>query len=200
METIPEEITESEEVTQNERETEEETKQGTFVPEETIGSAYRINAADNSLRSSFSGVNTDRLTNVWTLSINGSQYKVCFPVTDNLVEVDGVLVNIGSSNITGVVVGDTMDLSTYFRRTFTIMPLSGNTSQNNAYRYGAHAYLSTYSQNSTTTLSVVNDYGDASVVQRAKIGSTWSSVNVIIVGLLALHVLISFIGGLLKRG
>lgn len=200
METIPEEITESEEETLYERSTEEETREGKFVPEETSGSAYRINAADNSVRSSFTGVNTDRLANVWTLTINGSQYKVCFPRTDDLVEVDGVLINIGSSNITGVVVGDSMDLSTYFRRTFTVLPLSGNTAQNNAYRYGAHGYLSTYSQNSSTTLSVVNDYGDALVVHRAKLGSSWSGVNVIIVGLLALHVLISFIGGLLKRG
>ena len=137
---------------------------------------------------------------MWHLTINGEDYNVLFPKTEDLVVVDGVLVNIGSTNITGTVIGNSIDLSTYFRKTYTVMPLTGSTAQNNAYRYGGHAYLTTYSVSQQGySLATVNDYGDAIVHSRGKFGSTWNSVNVIIIALLALQVLISFIGGLIKR-
>ena len=177
---------------------ESETQEISF---EEIRGSVRVNAVDSDTRSSFSNLDSSRLVNTWDLTINGNSYKVLFPRTDDLVVVDGVLVNIGSSNIVGTVIGDTINLGTYFQKTFTVMPLTGSNAQNSAYRYGAHAYLTTYSTPAQGyNLNTVVDYGDARVNSTGKFGSQWTSFNIVVIGLLALSVLISFIGGLLRRG
>lgn len=206
LETLPENVTyatqdESEvETTKNEREEESSSTESTIYVERENPGSLRVNAADNDVRSSFSGLDYSSLDNVWVLSINGATYNVLFPSTEDLKVVDGVLVNVGSSAITGVILGDRLSLNTYFQRTFTVLPLMGNNSQSSSYRYGAHGYITTYSPSTGQTLSQVQDYGDARVNSRGRFGSTWSSVQIIIIALLALQVLISFIGGLLRRG
>lgn len=201
IETLPEQVTYGED-TANEttRETEKETDAPTVVAVPETSSPIRVNAADSSTRVSFSGLDYSQLENVWELTINGATYKVLFPKTEDLVIVDGVLVNIGTSNITGVVLGNTLDLSTYFQRTYTVLPLSGSGAQTNAYRYGGHSYLTVYSPGTGQTLASTQTYGDAMVVHSGKFGATWNSVNVVIIALLALQVLISFIGGIIRRG
>ena len=181
------------------RESERESEESTIVVEPAPTSEFRVATADANTRSSFNSIDTSRLDNVWTITFDGGSYRVLFPKTDDLVVVDGALVNIGSSNITGVVVGNSLDLTTYVQRTVTVLPLMGSNAQNTAYNYHAHAYMTYYTQGNYG-LNTTQTYGNISVSSRGRLGSTWSSVNVVIIGLLALQVLISFIGGLLKRG
>lgn len=206
LETLPENVTyatedESEvEITENERKTETSPEKSTVLAERETTSPIRVNASSDDTRASFSNLDSSGFDNVWVLSINGSTYNVLFPRTDDLKVIDGVLVNVGSSSITGVIIGDRFSLNTYFQRTFTVLPLMGSNSQSSSYRYGAHGYITTYSPSTGQTLTQVQDYGDARVNSRGRLGSSWSSVQVIIIALLALQVLISFIGGLLHRG
>lgn len=181
------------------RASESETEEGTYLVEPAPTGEFRVATADASTRGSFSSVDTSRLDNVWTITFDGGSYKVLFPKTDDLIVIDGCLVNVGSSNITGVVVGNSIDLTSYMQRTVTILPLMGSNAQNTAYNYHAHAYMTYYSQGSYG-LNTTQTYGNVGVSSKGRLGSTWSSVNVVIIGLLALQVLISFIGGLLKRG
>lgn len=60
--------------------------------------------------------------------------------------------------------------------------------------------MTTYSAGTSTSLQSSIQYGSASVSRAGKLASNWSTVNTVIIALLALQVLISFIGGLIRRG
>lgn len=194
--TIESETTYDERTTENERETEE----STIMAQPELPPPAMVYASNSDTRASFSGLDYSRLDNVWVVNFNGRELKVLFPKTDDLKVIDGVLVNVGSNAISGVVLGNSLSLNTYMEQIYTVLPLNSSSAQNASYRYGAHGYLTTYSDGSGYNLTTTTNYGDVSVTSRGKFGSSWSSVQMIIIALLALQVLISFIGGLLKRG
>ena len=136
---------------------------------------------------------------VWSLSDGSSEYNVLFPRTENLQIKDGYLVNTGSSNITGVVLDSNgIDLGDYFDYTITILPLYSSSSQNTAYRYGAHSYLTHYTTNGSSNLVTTVSYNDFSVLSKP-FGFSFSASDMIIIGLLLLSVFVSILGGLLRR-
>lgn len=199
---IYEDITESE-VQFNDDETKSfsESEESTRIFESETRGEFVVVASDVRAGANFSNLDISKLSNVWTVSFDGGSYQVLFPPTEDLVVIDGALVNIGSSSISGVVVGGSLDLTSYFQRVLTISPLNSSTSQTNALRYRAHSYMTLYTPTvQGTSFNTTVTYGNVGLVTRPKLGSTWSSVNVLIIGLLALQVLISFIGGLLRRG
>lgn len=139
------------------------------------------------------------LKNLWTVSINNVQYDVLFNNTEYLRVVDGYLVNTGSANITGVVVPSSgINLNTFSEYYVTILPLAVNSSQNTAYRYGSHSYLTRYYTNGTNTLQTDVMYYDVAVVKRP-FGSQVSVDTMLLAGIMLLLVLLNFVGSIIRR-
>lgn len=137
--------------------------------------------------------------NIWILSDGTQEIQVLFPDTQNLKIQDGYLVNTGTSNIQGVVLEDGIDLSNYFRDIVTILPLYSSGSQNTAFRYNAHSYVTTYyTGGNGSTLATTVSYKDFQVVKRPY-GFGISVADSIIIGLLLFSCIVSIIGGLMRR-
>lgn len=180
---------------QNENTSEAET-------EETLEEYVEGLKTDSILRAASvpEAMNSENLQDAWILSYNGNEIKVLFPLENELKIIDDKIVNLSNNNITGCVISDSgIDVSTYFTDTVTIMSLTASGSQNNAYRYGAHGYITRYSPGTGNTLITNVSYTDFEVVQRPKIGSGWGADSVVIVALLFLSFLVSIIGAFFRR-
>lgn len=177
----------------------EETESEIFLEDLEVADPVRVlsvSANDEQLRAALSA---DAFKNIWTLSINGREYKVLFPVGAELDVVDGKLINRSSSNITGVVLDSSLSDNSYFNYTFTILPFTSPSTQNTVYRYGARSYLTRYyTGTSQTTLVTDVSYYNASVVDRP-VGATFNRYQITVIIMLAAAIVVSIIGGLIRR-
>lgn len=151
----------------------------------------------NSIKSR-AAISRSDLRNTWTLEIASIEYVVLFPEGADLISIDGLLVNMGTSNITGVVIDSSLSDSSYFNQTFTVLPFTSSNTQNTVYRYGARSYLTSYSPATGTTLQTNVSYVNADVVKRP-IGWSLSPADIVISGLLLFSVLVSILGGMIRR-
>lgn len=137
--------------------------------------------------------------NLWKLSINDTEYTVLFPDGSDLVVVDGKIYNRGSSSITGVIIDNSFSDSSYFDQTITVLPLASSSTQNTVYRYGSRVYITRYSQGASSTNLVTSvSYVQPDSVQRPS-GWNITPEGLVICGLLLFSVLVSIVGGLLRR-
>ena len=134
----------------------------------------------------------------WKLSVASTEYNILFPENASLSVVDGKLYNTGTSAITGIVLDDSFSDSSYFHRTFTILPLTSNSTQNTVFRYGSRQYFTDYSTYSGTSLQTNVSYIQSSVVHRPY-GWDLSQADWLICGLLLFSCLVSILGGLVRR-
>lgn len=137
--------------------------------------------------------------NVWKLTINNTEYSVLFPDGADLVVVNGKLYNRGSSTITGVVLDSSFSDTSYFQYTVSVLPLASSNTQNTVYRYNSRIYLTQYSAPvNGYNLSTNVSYVQVSAVERPS-GWQLSQEDLVISSLLLFSVLVSIIGGLLRR-
>lgn len=137
--------------------------------------------------------------NLWKLTINDTEYNVLFPDGSDLVVVDGKIYNRGSNSITGVVIDSSFSDSSYFDQTITVLPLASSSTQNTVYRYGSRIYFTRYSQGASSTNLVTSvSYVQPDSVQRPS-GWNLTPEGLVISGLLLFSVLVSIVGGLLRR-
>lgn len=84
-------------------------------------------------------------------SVNGNSATLLVPysaLSSLVVGEDGLLYNLGSSNIVGrIFYNDVFDNTDYNYVNFTLLPVLG-ASASNVYRYGGTSYISTYYKNS----------------------------------------------------
>jgi len=151
----------------------------------------------NSIKSRVA-LSREDMRNLWTVSIGSEEYNILFPAGACLSSIDGLLVNLGSNNITGVVIDDSLSDSTYFNKTFTVLPFTSSNAQTSVFRYGARSYLTDYYTSSTGTLQTSVSYTNAIVLDRP-VGWSLSPADLVICGLLLFSVLVSILGGLIRR-
>lgn len=176
----------------------EETESEVFLEDLEVADPVRVlsvSANNEQLRAALS---PEDFKNLWTLSINGNEYRVLFPVGSELSVVDGKLVNLSSSNITGVVMDSSLSDSSYFNYTFTVLPFTSSNTQTTVYRYGARSYLTRYYPNTANSLATDVSYYNASVVDRP-VGATFNRYQITIIIMLAAALVVSIIGGLIRR-
>lgn len=152
----------------------------------------------NVYKSANTRASTPEFKNLWKLKISGETYEVLFPQNAQLEVVDGKLYNTGNSNITGLVIDSSFSDSSYSNYTFTIVPLTGSSSQNTVYRYGSRSYLTRYRVGTGTSLTTDVTYVQPTVESRPA-GWSLSPANMVIAGLLLLSIIISVIGGIFRR-
>lgn len=139
--------------------------------------------------------------NLWQLSLSGSTYYVYFPIDAHLLVVDGHLVNIGSSSVTGLAsVDGTFNIDTYNSYYLTLQPISTTSGNNNAYRYGSRSSLVYYYPGtSSSTLSSKTQYVTVEVLDQPKPGYQFSAESLVICGLLLFLCLVELVGGIIRR-
>lgn len=143
--------------------------------------------------------NSPDFRNLWKLTINNTEYNVLFPDGSNLVVVNGNIYNRGSSAVTGVIIDNTFSDSSYFHQSISILPLASTNTQNTVYRYGSRIYITTFSQGNSSTSLVTNvQYVQPTNVVRPS-GWQMSQEGIVISALLLFSVLVTIIGGLLRR-
>ena len=136
--------------------------------------------------------------NLWKLSINQEDYNILFPANADLEVVDGKLYNVGTSSITGIVLDSSWSDSSYVHRTFTILPVSSSSTQTTVYRNGSRQYFTDYSPGTNNNLISTVSYIQSTVVERP-LGWSLTPKDWVICGLLLFSVLVSIIGGLVRR-
>lgn len=177
----------------------EETEPEVFLEDIEVSDPVRVLSVSGSDQQLRAALSPDAFKNLWTLSINGNEYRVLFPVGAELSVVDGKLVNLSSSNITGVIMDSSLSDSSYFNYTFTVLPFTSSSTQNTVYRYGARSYLTRY-YTGTSQTNLVTDvsYSNASVIDRP-LGASFNRYQITIIVLLAAALVVSVIGGLIRR-
>lgn len=179
-------------------ESKEETESEVFLEDLEVADPVRVlsvSANNEQLRAALS---PGDFKNLWTLSINGNEYRVLFPVGAELSVVNGKLVNLSSSNITGVIMDSSLSDSSYFNYTFTVLPFTSSNTQTTVYRYGARSYLTRYYPNTANNLATDVSYYNASVVDRP-VGAAFNRYQITIIIMLAAALVVSIIGGLIRR-
>lgn len=175
------------------------------LPEETVRYLEEAISEEPVILDNISKFNDERsraslpqFKNVWKISVNSEEYSVLFPNNASLEVVDGKLYNMGTSNITGIVLDNSFSDSSYIHRTFTILPLSSSSTQTTVYRYGSRQYFTDYSVNAQNNITSTVSYVQSSVINRP-IGWALNPADWIICGLLLFSLLVSIIGGLVRR-
>lgn len=124
---------------------------------------------------------------VYEVRILGNDYTAVFPlsVADSLTVSDGVLLNVGSSSITGRLFQGDFDTSTYGRYFCTLYPVLGTSGNTNAYRNGSWSYLTEYvpSGSSYTNLTGTNYYGNIYVLEEASAFSGMNTTDLVFLSL-----------------
>lgn len=141
-------------------------------------------------------VSFDRSDNVYSLKIGSDNYTVLFPVGASLEVRDGMLVNTGSSNVTGIVLrnGSDISLQTYAPDFYTLYPITSTNAVNSLYRYGASGYITHYYVNSTgTNLTSSVSYGNAEVLNRPRAFTGWTVPDICITFLIVASIAISLL-------
>lgn len=138
--------------------------------------------------------------NVYALQISGSTYNVLFPEDAALKVSNDILINVGSINITGVVLDSyTINTQTYSSRYLTLLPITSSTSNTSRYRYQSAAYFTVYSPGAGNTLTSTTAYVTPYVLEKPNIGHGLDSSTIIIATLLLILVITNFIGGIFRR-
>ena len=149
-------------------------------------------------RSGDRSVNYSDIKELWTVTLNNVEYKVLFPRNSELDIIDGVLVNRGSSNVTGAVIDSSFSDSQYIKDTITVVPLYSNSSQTQVYRYGSRSYITHYSPGQNNNLVTTVSYYPVEVVSRP-VGFSFTKEGITIIALLLGLLIVQFIGGLIRR-
>lgn len=138
--------------------------------------------------------------NVYQCIINGVSRKVVFPSDVELSVVDGYLVNLNSSPVTGIV-DSGVSVSNFNQYYLTVNPLLSSSSNSNAWRYGSYAYLTEFYEDSSygsTRLSSTNTYAVVSVEKIPRTGWNLSGFELTVLALLCAIVftrVVSIFGG-----
>lgn len=136
---------------------------------------------------------------IFTINFNNTDYRVLFPESarEYLVVRDGVLVNLSSSNITGVVLSndDHSSTITYHANYLTLVPFTSTSGNTNAYRYGSYSYMTTYYPGTGQTLSSTTTYGLASVTQKNTVFSGFTSFQIIMIAAAAIIIVLDIFRG-----
>jgi hypothetical protein len=173
-----------------------------FLPEvsENNISATSIRRAVSS-RSSSGIVDLDSAT-CYKVTVAGQQFTAYFPDSAVLKVVDGYLVNMGSSVVTGLLIsGDSssVDLATYQDYYLTLNSVLSTGSNSNVYRYGGYSYLTHYYINGSYGLTSEQTYSLVQVNEQPSVGSEFSSFQIAVLGLLLFLCLVEVLGGVLRR-
>lgn len=139
--------------------------------------------------------------NVYRLSISGQEYSFFVPEdVQSLMVLDGSIVNMGSSSVTGLLVSNdgSVNLNSWQERFLTVQPLLTSSGNNNAYRYGSRCYITTYSVGSGSSLTSTTSYVVPSVTGQPKPGHNFDSFQLFVCGALLLSLLFSLIGGIIR--
>lgn len=136
--------------------------------------------------------------NLWILSVNNQEFTVLFPDAADLEVVNGYIYNRSSSNITGIIIDNNFSDSSYIRRTITVMSLPASNTQTTVYRYGSRIYFTDYSPGTANNLQTTVSYIHPEVVSRPS-GWSLSKADMLICGLLLFSVLVSILGGIIRR-
>lgn len=163
------------------------------IEDVTVLSAPALGASNHS-------VSFDSNDNIYTIEFNGDTYRVLFPenMRDYLIVRDGYLLNTYGSSVVGLVLdaGDSGEINTYHERYLTLYPFTNSSGNSNAYRYGAYAYITTYTPYSGTQLTSTTEYGNPICTQKPAFFRGFSSFELITMLCLALVILSGFFRGL----
>lgn len=137
---------------------------------------------------------------IYELTISGNNYRVAFPKDANLSEASDMLINTGSSSVTGIILenNDSVPITSYIHQTYTLLPALTAGSNNNRYQYGALGYITTYSPGSYN-LQSTQAYANNNIVSTPGFGSAFSVDALLISGLLLMLVIIQIIGGVIRK-
>lgn len=136
---------------------------------------------------------------VYTLMLGNEELKVIFPQDAEIKVIDNVLVNVGSSNVTGTILSnDRIPINTFTERTYTLLPLYSAGSNSNRYRYSASGYMTTYYINNNN-LTSTQQYMNNEVTGTPAFGNKFLPYQIVIIGLLALLAGIQIIGGFFRK-
>lgn len=162
---------------------------------ETIYAAMQLRAAND--------VGFSDSDFIFTIDTGSREYRVLFPESarDYLVVRDGILINLNSSNITGLILSsdDSAAINTYHSQYMTIVSFTSTSGNNAAYQYGSYAYITTYSQGNYGSLTSTQNYIRPSVTKKSAIFSGFTQFELIVMLCLGLTVLISFFGGIFRK-
>ena len=108
---------------------------------------------------------------------------------------------MSASNVTGLILSsdDSAATNTYHAQYLTLVPFTQTGGNNNAYRYGAYAYITTYTPGVNNTLTSTVAYVKPSVTEKPGLFGGFTDFQLIIMFCLGLTILISFFGGLFRR-
>lgn len=140
---------------------------------------------------------------IFSISFNNTDMRVLFPenMREYLVVRDGVLVNTYGSTIVGLVLDsdDSAETTTFHDRFLSLYPFTSTSGNQNAYRYGGYAYLTTYRVSTSTALAYDTTYGNALVTEKPALFRGFSQFELIIMFCAALLVITNFFGGIFRR-
>lgn len=139
--------------------------------------------------------------NVYHLFISGQEYSFFVPEdVETLMVLDGSIVNMGSSSITGLLVPNngSVNVNSWQERFLTIQPLLTSSGNKNAFRYGSRCYMTIYSEDSGSSLTSTTTYVVPSVTSEPKPGYNFDSFQLFVCGALLLSLLFSLIGGIIR--
>lgn len=158
----------------------------------------KVRAANQSR--AVSSIQLDRSFQKYELILGGETVTVVFPVDSDLKVIDGMLVNVGSSNVTGTILetDDRVPVQSYIQRTYTLLPLLNASGNTNRYRYGALGYVTTYSVNQQNTVVSSQSYMNNACDKLPSLGkfTTFESIMIVLAILLCC---IQFIGGIIRK-
>lgn len=140
----------------------------------------------------------------YEVMFNGTAYTAIFPLSaaDSLAVSDGVLLNVGSSAVTGRLFKNSFDTGTYGQWYITLNSVLAANGNTNAYRYGSWSYLtaySPYSGTSQTNLSSDVTYGNFYVVEEPAAFSDFDTFEVILLSLVVIGIVITIIDTVRKE-
>lgn len=176
----------------------ESTEEAIYIQSYPSEEPIEVVSVQSNTERSRASLSASDLRNLWTVKIGQTEYTVLFPDGADLYILDGYLINRSSNNITGVVIDSSLSTSSYFHYTITILPFASSNTQNTVYRYGSRSYLTEYSVGTGYNLATSVSYGDVKVVHRPY-GWSLSPSDLVICGILLFSVLVSIIGGLVRR-
>ena len=126
-------------------------------------------------------------------------YNVIFPSDAQLEVVDGYLVNLSSSPVTGLLYDGAVDLSSFHQYFLTLNSITSTNSNSSAYQYGSYAYVTRYFVNNNYGLSSERTYCQVQVIDEPKLGYDWDTFSITLIGLIFILFLCEIMGGLLRR-
>lgn len=145
-------------------------------------------------------VDISSYSNLYTVSISGSEYTLFLPEGATVEVFDNYLVNVGSSAVSGLLLVDqSADLASYHELILTLQPFYGTSGNTNAYRYGSWSYVTAYTPGTGTSLSGNQTYVQVEVLEHPKVFSDFTQPDLLVCGLLFLSVVLSVVKGVFGK-